>query len=314
MVKKKKIVSLLAILTLSVSTCMAALAAEHSTATRNSLKSHGAIQYQEGSHKVVINSEDLYMLADRIDEVKMGVANQLGEMNTYFTAGDGISLDTDGNVSITHTYPSRADSVDPISVNFDTLLEGIAASQSVSSDVTAYGYSAGTKLYRGADGALTTDGSGEGTEQISVSAATADNLSAGTAAWVDGRLILGTGGDNKAYYDSGYSSGEESKTAPSDGFGSGGEENTIKADKEYTFPEDMDIGYLYLANDSNENYVGAPAVNLVSGQVIMTRIVRHMMDGIGKSGSAHIAVYRLTNVKKGSVIKISATYGGIIFK
>lgn len=311
---KKKIVSIILMLALTMGTCSVAAAAEKNGATRDSLKSYGTIEYQEGNDKVSINSGDLYMLADQIDQVKLGVSDQLGAMNTYFTAGDGISLDTDRQVSITHTRPSKADSVDPVTVNFDTLLEGIAASQSVSSDITAYGYSSDTKLYKKPNGELTDNGSQEGVEQIRVSAATADNLSAGSAAWVNGRLILGTGKDNKAYYDSGYSSGEESKTAPSDGFGSGGEENTIRAGKEYTFPEDMDIGYLYLANGSNENYVDAPAVNLVSGQVIMTRIVRHRMDGIGKSGSAHIAVYRLTNVKKGSVIKISATYGGIIFK
>lgn len=313
---KKKILSVILTLALTVGTCSIAAAADRGTATRNNLKSYGSIEYHKGNDKVIINSEDLYMLADQIDQVKLEVADQLEAMNTYFTAGDGISLDTDRYISITHTRPSKTDFIDPVSVNFDTLLEGIAASQSVSSDVTDYGYSAGTKLYKGANGELTTNASEDGAEQISVSAATADNLSAGTVAWVNGRLILGTGGDNKTYFDSGYSSGEDNKPdEPSDGFGTGGEENTIKTGKEYTFTEDMEICYLYIANASNSNaYGSSPSVALVSGQVIMTRIVTHNMTRINNSGSATISIYRCTNVKKGSVIKINALYGGILFK
>lgn len=314
-IMKKKILSVIMILALTAGTCSVAAAADKSGATRSGLQSRGVIEYHKGNDEVVINSEDLYMLADRIDLAKQGVAGQLEAINTYFTAGDGVSLATDRQISVTHTQPSKADSVDPMSVNFDTLLEGIAASQSVSSDVTAYGYSSGTALYKGENGELTTDGAVKGAEQIRIGAATADNLSAGTAAWVNGHLILGTGKDNKAYFESGYSSGEENKAqTPSGGLGTGGEENTIRAGKEYTFTEDMDTCYLYLANDSNSNYVGAPAVNLISGQVIMTRIVRHRMDSISGNGSAHISIYRLTNAKKGSTIKFTATYGGILFK
>lgn len=207
---KKRILAIMLIFALIAGTYSVAAAADRGSATRNELKSYGAIEYHKGNDKVIINSEDLYMLADQIDQVKLEVTDQLEALNTYFTAGDGISLGTDRNISITHTRPSKADSVDPAAVNFDTLLEGIAASQSVSTDVSAYGFSPGTKLYKGADGKLTTNASVEGAEQISISAATADNLSAGTVAWVNGSLILGTGGDNKNYNDSGYKKGEES--------------------------------------------------------------------------------------------------------
>ncbi len=208
---KRKILSVVIILALVIGTYNIAAAAGTSGATRNSLKSYGSIEYRRGDDKVIINSEDLYMLADQIDQVKLEVADQLEAMNTYFTAGDGISLDTNRYISVTHTRPSKTDFVDPVSVNFDTLLEGIAASQSVSSDVTAYGYAPGTKLYKKTDGKLTTNSS-EGAEEISVAAATAENLSAGTVAWVDGRLILGTGEDNKVYFDQGTEDEGESKT------------------------------------------------------------------------------------------------------
>ena len=213
---RKKIFSVILTLVLTIGTCSIAAAADRGSATRNSLKSYGAIEYHKGNDKVIINSEDLYMLADQIDQVKLEVTDQLEAINTYFTAGDGISLDTDRYISVTHTRPSRTDFVDPVSVNFDTLLEGIAASQSVSTDVTTYGFSPGTKLYKGSDGKLTTYASAEGAEQISVSAATADNLSAGTVAWVNGSPILGTGGDNKAYNESGYKKGEEASSGGGD--------------------------------------------------------------------------------------------------
>lgn len=192
---------------------MTALAAEEDRdivrqGTAAELKSFGAIVYQKGSDTIKIDSKDLYMLADQIDQVKRNVTEQLAAMNTYFTAGEGeITLNTNADISVVHAQPFETDAVDPLGVNFDTLLEGIAVSQSVSSDVTAYGYPAGTELYKKKDGSLTTDGSGAGTSKITVEAATADDLSAGTAAWVDGNLVLGTGGDTKSGYNAGYNEG-----------------------------------------------------------------------------------------------------------
>ena len=134
---KKKIISVLIIAMMVTGTCSSALAADtKGEATRDNLKSYGAIEYRKGSDKVIIHSDDLYMLADQIDQVKVDVSDQLEAMNTYFTAGDGIDLSTDRYISVTHTRPPRADFVDPLSINFDTLLEGIAASQSVSPNVT----------------------------------------------------------------------------------------------------------------------------------------------------------------------------------
>lgn len=198
---KKKLLSIMMVMALTIGTCGVAVAADtKSGATRNSLKSYGSIEYHNGSDKVVINADDLYMLADQIDQVKLDVTDQLEAMNTYFTAGNGISLNTDQDISVIHSIPSQSDSVNPMSVNFDTLLEGIAASQSVSLDVKDYGYPSETKLFKTSDGSLTTDGSEDGATEISVAAATSDNLSAGTVAWVNGELLLGTGVDNQTYY------------------------------------------------------------------------------------------------------------------
>lgn len=296
---KKRILSVILALALTIGTCSITVAADRGGATRNSLKSYGSIEYHKGNDKVIINSEDLYMLADQIDQVKLEVADQLEAMNTYFTAGDGISLDTDRYISVTHTRPSRADFVDPVSVNFDTLLEGIAASQSVSSDVADYGYSPGTKLYKGANGELTTNGSEEGAEQISVSAATADNLSAGTVAWVNGRLILGTGGDNKAYFDSGCQS------RPNEDDESGDVNKARYLDMKngsstvYTVQEDMVDVFLY--------FIGDVSPTIDSGEAC-TQVYKRVSTGFISQ------IYYLPKISKGTTIANigKATTAGLI--
>lgn len=261
---RKKILSVMLVMALLIATCGVAVAADvKGGSTRSHLKSYGSIEYHNGDDKVVINADDLYMLADQIDQVKLDVADQLEAMNTYFTAGNGISLSTDDDISIAHSQPSRSDTVDPLSVNFDTMLEGIAASQSVSTDVTDYGYAAGTKLYMSVDGSLTTNGSEEGATQVTITAATAENLSAGTVAWVNGELILGTGGDNKSYFDLG-SADNSNSSGPISGL-SRVECINMRGDSNngtiYTIQEDMtDVIFMFfgsakkaLSFESNED-------------------------------------------------------------
>lgn len=196
----KKLLSIILVLALTFGPCIMAFATGSTNATRNSLKSQGNIVYTDGDNTVAIYSADLYHIADKLDTFKTSVANQLASIHTYFTSDDtSVSATTDNNVNITHTAPASADSVDPLVMDFDTLLEGLAASQSIPTDVTEYGYPADTNLYITDSGSLTMDSTDA--TQIGITAATAENLSAGTAAWVNGNLILGTGADNTAYYD-----------------------------------------------------------------------------------------------------------------
>lgn len=210
---KKKFLSIMTVMVLVCSVCMTALAEEEISrlpvqkygGTAAELKSHGRIVYQESGDTITVDSGDLYMLAEQIDQVKLHVSKQLETMHTYFSTGEGIALSTSEDVTLVHAKPREEDSVDPLDVNFDTLLQGIALSQSVSQDVTAYGYPAGVNLYRNAKGHLTADGSEAGVKPINdLKAATADDLSAGTVAWVDGKPLLGTGGSNQSYYDAAY--------------------------------------------------------------------------------------------------------------
>lgn len=209
---KKKCLLVMLVFALISGTYSIALAAdEKGGATGRELKSYGKIAYQNGEDKVVIDSEDFKILADRLDLFKRGISDQLNAINTYFTTEEGISLGTGTDIHVTHTRPSEEKLVDPLGIDFDTLLEGVAASQSVPSDV---------------------------------SAAVAGNLSAGTAAWVDGHLILGTGADNQSHYQKGY---EEGAAA-----GSGKPYNkvelpttTVAGNMTYTAPRDMKDVVIY---------------------------------------------------------------------
>lgn len=206
----KKFISVISIIVLVFGTYSVAMADNSiaGSATRNSLKSFGSVVYTDGADSVEIHSEDLYMLADRLDSFKTRIYEQLSEINTYFSRGDkGASIVSDHSIRIVHTAPSDSERIDSLALDFDALLEGLAASQSIPAEVTEYGYPEETALYKTADGALTTDGSESDTQRINVSVAEPGTLSAGSAAWVNGKLILGTGADNRAYYNLGYADG-----------------------------------------------------------------------------------------------------------
>lgn len=221
---KKKLISAVMALVLTIGTCSVAMAAEKGGTTADDLKSRGTIIYEGAEEEVEINSADLYMLADQIDQIRINVTNQLGKLNTFFTTGQGTALKNGGRVAITHTRPYGNEYVDPLTIDFDTLVEGIAASQHISSDVKDYGYSAGTRLYQRTDGSLATDRGGEDLPELFIKPAAPENLSAGTAAWVKGKLILGTGKDNQTYMQKGESS------VPSGGTGGNGDLSSIFLD------------------------------------------------------------------------------------
>lgn len=138
---------------------------------KNSLKSKGIINYNDGT--VLIRAADFAYLADEIDMLeyayKINVKNALNSINTYFTSDGTIVHDRDA-----------ADAVEEAALNlsFDKLYEGILQSQSVE-------HLADRQIY----------------------AAITDNLSLGTAAWVNGELIIGNGADNQTSYEKGYIDG-----------------------------------------------------------------------------------------------------------
>lgn len=239
--RKRSIAMVSAALLLSGSVCMVAAAAEKTSATQNELHSHGAIHYQDGAETVVIDSADLYTLADTLDLFKVRVAEQLGTQSTYLSKdANGVPLTKTKGIYVTHLKPTASDEVDPATLSFHTILEGIAASQTIPSDPAVYDMASGTKLYQGKDGKLQIgQKQQEDAQEVHIHAATAAELSAGAAAWVDGKLILGTGDNNKTYYEesSGAASGNGSVSVPvfSDFHTVGGYYASFKGEIPYSF-------------------------------------------------------------------------------
>ncbi len=297
---KKKILSVILILTMAMSVGMAALAAEDPSATRNSLRSSGAIHYFQGEDSVVIDSADLYALADRLDLFKVRVTKQLGAMHTYLTkAGGGIPLTSADGIYAVHTRPYAGEEADPVSLDFAAILEGIAVSQSIPTDPASYGMSSSTKLYKTPEGRLATTAS-EGAEPISIQAATADNLSAGAAAWVNGKLLLGTGADMAD------TAGTPAETPD---FGGGEQLTQYAISTAYTMPENIATAFAYVHTSANgdNNAASTPTLTVEGGGTYY----KLCGGSYARNGfNVKIALYHLKNIPKGAVIKGS---GGKLF-
>ncbi len=140
---------------------------------RGNIKSRGAIDYAGG--QVVIDASDLTYLADEIDALeaayKLNTVAALNRMGTYYLSdGSGITHDESAEI-----LPVES----AVNLSFDEIYEGVLQSQSVENLAT--------------------------TETLT--GASADNLTAGTASWVDGELIVGNGADNDLSYEKGYNEG-----------------------------------------------------------------------------------------------------------
>ena len=137
---------------------------------RANIKSTGNIEFKNG--EVSIASSDLIYLADEIDSLentyKQTIVDALNDIGTFFLK-DGSSVNDAARNEVDEEEEKAA-------LSFGTIVEGIRKSQSV-----------------------------EGLDQHR--AAIADNLSAGTAAWVNGELIKGTGRDNEDFYNRGFEEG-----------------------------------------------------------------------------------------------------------
>lgn len=175
-------------------------------ARKDHIKSRGVIDYANG--KVLIDSADLTYLANEIDELessyKTNMASALNEVGTYFRA-DGSAVHNREEETLPSEYASE--------LSFNSLYEGILRSQSVT-------HLEGTQA-KDADGDLLYYASLEDVENqdltkitktandfpVYIRPAEERNLSAGTAAWVNGSLIVGNGADNAAFYAKGYADG-----------------------------------------------------------------------------------------------------------
>ena len=236
-----------------------------------------------GGESIRIDSEDLYLIAERLDYIKDLVITQLAEMNTYLTTEESSSPLTTDQIFVTHMKPQKETEVNPQDVNFDTILESIAVSQSISQEPSEYGYPEGSILYRTKEGLLT-DTFEEEAQEITITSATSDNLSAGTAAWVNGSLILGTGVDSEDYYEQGYEEACSSKIIVEASHG----------DSYHVFERDAEDVYVFARNNS-----GAPMS--LNGRSISFK-ESNVLAGEGGTGGRGSYMHHFGPVRKGDVV------------
>lgn len=143
----------------------------YGTPRKTRLTSKGSLDYADGT--IQIHSADFAYLADEIDMLeaayKTNIVTALNNIGTYFLEDGSITYNKDAIVSSVQAAAR---------LSFERLYEGIVKSQSVAH-----------------------------LEEQQIYAAIADNLSSGSAAWVNGELITGNGADNNKYYNQGYMDG-----------------------------------------------------------------------------------------------------------
>ena len=157
-----------------------------------------------------MDASDLKYLADEVDTLeasyKLLTAQALNRIGTYFLPDASLTYDPEQAAS-PEVYAEK--------LSFNKIYEGIQNSQSVAHLAAKQAQNnAGEALYYVSEEArnekrlvdVTTNANDY---PLMIQAACADNLSAGTAAWVNGKLIIGNGADNQAYYNKGYDTGSE---------------------------------------------------------------------------------------------------------
>ncbi len=168
---------------------------------RQRLISRGAVSY--GGGRVVIDAADLAMLADETDRLELSFKTDLFQA----LAQIGTYIRTDGGLS----HDARTEE-DPTQIAFRDLVNGIRQSQSLAhlADTQASG-GAGPLFYKfETNNLLETTGDDTGMP-VYIRPATEDNLSAGTAAWAEGRCLVGNGSDNYYFYQKGFIEGYAAK-------------------------------------------------------------------------------------------------------
>lgn len=182
--KNKKIYLLSAIILLAGLIGISLTTSARTEKRSANIKSKGIIDFENGT--AVIDFSDLTYLADEIDLLedtyKGKTVEALSQISMYFNM-DGTT---------THDQSQSNLAIENASIlPFSVITDGIINSQNIPTE----------KTYTGILPGENTETSGN------ISAADADKMSLGSAAWVDGALLIGTGVDNNFYYNQGYTKG-----------------------------------------------------------------------------------------------------------
>lgn len=174
---------------------------------REKIQSKGTLNFDKG--KLQFAAADLYFLADEIDTLegtyKCSLVEALNGIGTYFKTDGTIVYDA--SQSETDTEEKK------IAVTLGKIAEGIQSSQSVESvkQIQAENKDGNVLYYKNEEAQKNEDRYSITAENTGFpmfyQEACADNLSAGTAAWINGTLIRGNGADNAIYLEQGYREG-----------------------------------------------------------------------------------------------------------
>lgn len=182
---------------------------------RSRIQSKGKIKFENS--KVFFTSDDLLYLADEIDKLesnyKISLIDALNLIGTYFKKDGTITYDNEENEVNTEDLKTA--------VSLGSIRQGIISSQSVEfiKDLQATDKDEKLLFYQSEEAKdnkddlnITTIDTGF---PLYYEEAAANNLSAGSAAWVNGVLIKGNGEDNRISWQNGYNEGYSKGVADS---------------------------------------------------------------------------------------------------
>ena len=166
-----------------------------STVTGNHYNSYGKINYTDGTNTVVADAADIAAIDSMVGEGKTAIKDAIKNVDTDDRLGTSAWTDT--------TYPDFANLANLISSS-QTLADDKKGTQAVNSKGESLYY----KDQAASDAHNLTQTCTDNTGlPVYYQEATAANLTAGSAAFINGELILGTGADNDTYFDQGYAEG-----------------------------------------------------------------------------------------------------------
>lgn len=162
-----------------------------STVTGTQYNSYGKINYTNGSNSVVVDAADIAAIDNMVGEGKTQIKNAIHAVDADDRLGTSAWTET--------TFPDFGNLASLISGS-QTLTEAQAGTQALNNNGEALYYKDQAASEARDLTQTCTDDTGY---PVYYQSATAANLTAGSAAFVDGKLILGTGADNDTYMDLG---------------------------------------------------------------------------------------------------------------
>lgn len=300
-------------------------------ARRNNIKSVGNIDVQIDHKTIYIAASDLVYLADEIDNLentyKITTVDALNAIGTYFKS-DGSFVHNRG-LNEVDTPGEKA------ALPFGKIRDGILNSQSVSSlSQTQATDKDGNLLFYKDETArenkdlLNTTTANTG-YPVYYTAATANNMTAGAAAWVNGALIKGTGADNAASYAQGIAFADSRINPDSesykDGFETGKETGKLEATVLAKPPEEeitswRQTGHSEHTPTTSTTYTATEDCNVLCMFGVSGTTYNHsfMSNGVllyeesfvgGNSTHPVVTSMKLFYLKKGESVELFASVG-----